>query len=121
MTQRQHQHTLADLSRYLLVVEPQITAKQWEEIDYQRVPSRANLQYNSAFLRHDEDRRRAFLGAVEKGEAKINASVLFRMTSYIGTVMPTAPTPIWKCCGRTSPIRCRAVVTPSWWPTVLVV
>ena len=39
----------------------------------------------------------------------------------IGTVMSVAPTPIWKCCGRTSPIRCRAVVTPSWWPTVLVV
>lgn len=77
MTERQYQHTLANLSRYLLVVERQMTAKQWEEIDYQRVPSRANLQYNSAFLRHDEDRRRAFLGAVEKGEAKINASVLF--------------------------------------------
>ena len=77
MTERQYQHTLANLSRYLLVVEQQMTAKQWEEIDYQRVPSRANLQYNSAFLRHDEDRRRAFLGAVEKGEAKINASVLF--------------------------------------------
>lgn len=55
MTERQYQHTLANLSRYLLVVEQQMTAKQWEEIDYQRVPSRANLQYNSAFLRHDED------------------------------------------------------------------
>lgn len=77
MTERMYQHTLSDLSRYLLVVEQQMSAKQWEEIDYQRVPSRANLQYNSAFLRHDEDRRRAFLDAVEKGEAKINASVLF--------------------------------------------
>ena len=77
MTEREYQHTLSDLSRYLLVVEQQMTAKQWEKIDYQRVPSRANLQYNSAFLRHDEDRRRAFLGAVERGEAKINASVLF--------------------------------------------
>ena len=54
-----------------------MSAQNWDGIDYQRVPSRANLQYNSAFLRHDEDRRRAFLAAVEKGEAKINASVLF--------------------------------------------
>ena len=77
MTERKYQHTLANLSRYLLVVEQQMTEGKWDEIDYQRVPSRANLRYNSAFLRHDEERRRAFLGAVEKGEAKINASVLF--------------------------------------------
>lgn len=77
MTERVYQHTLADLSRYLDVVEQQMSAQKWGGIDYQRVPSRANLQYNSAFLRHDEDRRRAFLSAVEKGEAKINASVLF--------------------------------------------
>lgn len=77
MTERQYQHTLANLSRYLLVVEQQMTAKQWEGIDYQRVPSRANLQYNSAFLRHDEDRRRTFLDQVKKGDAKINAGTLF--------------------------------------------
>lgn len=48
MTERQYQHTLASLSRYLLVVEQQMTAKKWEEIDYQRVPSRANLQYKGS-------------------------------------------------------------------------
>lgn len=121
MTERQYQHTLASLSRYLLVVEQQMTAKKWEEIDYQRVPSRANLQYNSAFLRHDEDRRRAFLGAVEKGEAKINASVLFphdivHRYGYADSTDANLEV-LWK----NLPIRCRAVVTPSWWPTVLVV
>ena len=41
------------------------------------VPSRANLVYNKAFLRNDEERRRAFLGAVKKGETTIHAGVLF--------------------------------------------
>lgn len=77
MTERVYQHTLADLSRYLYVVEQQMSAQKWDGIDYQRVPSRANLQYNSAFLRHDEDRRRSFLDKVKGGEAKINAGVLF--------------------------------------------
>lgn len=54
-----------------------MSAHKWDGIDYQRVPSRANLIYNSAFLRHDEDRRREFLSKVERGEARINASVLF--------------------------------------------
>ena len=48
-----------------------------DEIKYEAVPSRANLIYNSAFLRHDEERRRNFLSKLEKGETKINASTLF--------------------------------------------
>ena len=54
-----------------------MAGRQWDKIDYQRVPSRANLIYNNAFLRHDEDRRRAFLEKVKTGEAKINAGTLF--------------------------------------------
>lgn len=76
-TERDYQHILADLSRYLVVVEQQMSSGKWDGIDYQRVPSRANLIYNSAFLRHDEERRRDFLAKLEKGEVKINAGTLF--------------------------------------------
>lgn len=77
MTERDYQHLLAGLSRYLVVVEQQMSSGDWEKIEYPRVPSRANLLYNKAFLRHDETRRRDYLASVEKGEAKINASVLY--------------------------------------------
>ncbi len=77
LTEREYQHELSKFCKYLQVVERDMSAQNWGGINYQRVPSRANIQYNSAFLRHDEERRRAFLAAVEKGEAKINASVLF--------------------------------------------
>lgn len=77
MTERDYQHTLADLSRYLVVVEQQMSSQTWDGIDYQRVPSRANLIYNDAFLRHDTERRREFLERVENGDAKINAGTLF--------------------------------------------
>ena len=77
LTEREYQHELSKFCKYLQVVERDMSAQNWSGINYQRVPSRANLQYNSAFLRHDEDRRREFLAAVERGEAKINASVLF--------------------------------------------
>jgi hypothetical protein len=54
-----------------------MSAKNWSEIKYEAVPSRANLIYNSAFLRNDEERRRDYLSKLEKGETKINASVLY--------------------------------------------
>lgn len=77
MTERKYQHTISSLSRYLVVVEQQMSSGNWKGIDYQRVPSRANLIYNSAFLRHDEERRRDFLSKLEKGEVKINAGAVF--------------------------------------------
>lgn len=77
MTSREYRKMLSKMREYIDVVERKMSAKEWVDINYEAVPSRANLIYNGAFLRNDEDRRRAYLGALERGEAKINASVLF--------------------------------------------
>ena len=76
-TDRQYRKMLSELRAYLNVVEVKMSAKQWDKIDYAAVPSRANLIYNNAFLRNDEERRREYLNKLEKGETKINAGVLF--------------------------------------------
>lgn len=72
-----YRRALSALRTKLDIVEKKMSAKEWDEIKYEAVPSRANLIYNSAFLRHDEERRRKFLSSLEKGETKINASTLF--------------------------------------------
>lgn len=74
-SERVYRKTLSLLRKHLDVVERKMSAGEWEYIDYSTVPSKANVKYNSAFLRHDESRRRNFLGKVERGEAKINSSV----------------------------------------------
>lgn len=77
MSEKSYRKTLSRLRRYLDVVEVKMSSKRWGDINYEAVPSRANVVYNSAFLRNDETRRREFLGKLEKGEAKINSSVLY--------------------------------------------
>lgn len=79
MTERQYRKMLSELRKYLNVIEVKMSAKEWSEIDYNAVPSRANLIYNGAFLRNDEERRRAYLAALERGDkdVKINGSVNF--------------------------------------------
>jgi hypothetical protein len=59
-----------------------MSAKEFGDIDYETVPSKANLLYNDAFLKRDEIRRREFLSKLEKGEVKINSSVLFPHEIY---------------------------------------
>jgi hypothetical protein len=75
MTESQYRKSLSALRNYLCVTEVRMTANEWSEIDYSSVPSQANVRYRNAFLKHDEERRQEYLQALEKGEAKINASV----------------------------------------------
>lgn len=67
---------LAGLRSKLKVIEPQMCAKLWGEIKYEHVPSIANSHYKKAFARHDEQRYTEYLKSVQRGEKKMNASVL---------------------------------------------
>lgn len=77
MSEREYRKTLSKLRSYLDIVERKMSADQFVEINYAAVPSKANLIYKRAFLRHDEERRLAYLESLAKGETKINAGVLF--------------------------------------------
>jgi len=77
LSERDYRKTLTDLRKYLDVTEVKAASNRWDEIDYPKVSSQANIKYKTAFYRHDPDRRAAYLEKVEKGEAKINAGTLF--------------------------------------------
>lgn len=77
LSNKDYRKMLSEMRKYLDVVERKMSAKQWSKINYESVPSRANLIYNNAFLRNDEERRREYLNALERGEVKINAGTLF--------------------------------------------
>lgn len=77
MTERQYRKTLSGIRKKLELVESKMCAGDWSEINYEHVPSKANLNYKDAFMKHDEQRRRKFLEKVNAGEAKINSGVNF--------------------------------------------
>ena len=72
-----YRKALSILRKKIAIVERDMCAKQWENIDYEKVPSRAQKMYRKAFGRNDAIRYNSFLTAVEKGEAKINAGTLY--------------------------------------------
>lgn len=86
-SEKSYRKLLANLRSYLKIVEQKMSANEWQDIDYSAVPSRANVKYNSAFLRHDTARRARFLQSVSKGEQKINSSTNTPtdiVTAYMG-------------------------------------
>lgn len=75
MSEKQYRQTLSSMRKYIDVVERKMSSNNWQAINYETVPSKANLNYNKAFFKHDEIRRKAYLDALSKGKAKINSSV----------------------------------------------
>lgn len=65
------------LRKHIGVVESLMSAGRWDEIKYPEVPSRAMMVYRNAFLKHDEQRYRAFVEKAINGDAKINSSTLY--------------------------------------------
>ncbi|NQY58442.1 DUF2828 family protein [Cognatishimia sp.] len=58
-------------------VEQQMSAKNWQDINYKHVPSVAFSKYKKAFYRNDEDRFADFVNKANKGETTINAGAIF--------------------------------------------
>lgn len=68
---------LRALRKELRIVEAQMSANKWNEINYSAVPSRAGMIYRNAFTKHDGERYAEFINKAVKGEAKINSGTLY--------------------------------------------
>ena len=76
LTPRTYRKILSSLRNYLNIVECDMSANRWQNIDYEKVPSKANLKYYNAFMAHDEERRKDYLDKVENDKAIIHSKVL---------------------------------------------
>ena len=77
LNSREYRKLLSSLRKYIDIVERKISKNEWDSVNYSKVPSKANLLYAQAFLRHDGKRREEYLDKVEQGKEKINANALF--------------------------------------------
>lgn len=74
LTPKQYRRTLVDLTN---VVETAMCARNWEGIDYSKIPSVAAARYQGAFNKHDESGYSAYREALVSGETKINAGAVY--------------------------------------------
>lgn len=77
MNARKYRQSLSLLRQEIRVVERDMCANRWTDIDYSAVPSRAAMLYHAAFYRHDGVRYQEYLDAVNAGAAKIHSAALF--------------------------------------------
>ena len=74
LTPKEYRKTLSELSN---TVEQLMCSKNWNAIEYSKLPSKAMSDYMKAFSKNDLNRFQAYLEAVKTGDAKINAGAVY--------------------------------------------
>ena len=70
LSSKEYRIVLSTLRKYLNVTEVFTSSNNWNKIDYEAVPSKANLIYSNAFMKHDKERRLEYLDNLKKGKKK---------------------------------------------------
>jgi hypothetical protein len=71
---------ISPLRAYIDVLERKMCAREWDKVDYEKVPSAAMLKHGKpdhAFYRNDQERFEKYKKRLTAGTAKINARTLF--------------------------------------------
>lgn len=76
MSEREYRKTLSKLRRALDLVEIKIAENRYEEIDFSKLPSKAQMIYRELFMRKAQERYTVYLKELMLGKAKINAGTL---------------------------------------------
>ncbi|NGX06413.1 MULTISPECIES: DUF2828 family protein [Mycobacteroides] len=82
LDQRKYRKVLSRLRSRIELLEHDMSAKRWDEIDWGKLPSQAHRTHVKAFHRHTPAEYQAYLDSVTKGEAKINTSTLYPHEVY---------------------------------------
>lgn len=79
---KEYRKAVVAMRKHIALLEHKMSANQWDEINYEMVPSQAHRKHTKAFSRNDARRYAEYLESVVKGEKKINTSTLFTYEVY---------------------------------------
>lgn len=72
-----YRRLLSYLRKAIGIVESKMSAGEWTDIDFNKVPSYAMKNYSDAFFKHDPDRWTEYLQILMSGKSTIHSGVLF--------------------------------------------
>lgn len=73
----QYRKSLTMLRKSINIVETLMSQNKWEEIDFEKLPSKASMIYSDAFFKHVQNNYEKYLTNLAVGDSKVNAGALF--------------------------------------------
>lgn len=79
---RQYRLVLSRLRKHIKLLEQDMSERNWNEIQFDKLPSQAHRRHVKAFHRHTPQRYQTYLDSVQKGDKKINVSAVYPHEIY---------------------------------------
>lgn len=81
LTSREYRKALSALRERIRVLERLMSAGRWDEIEFDKIPSRAGMIYRNVFAKHDIERQKAgkatYESFIKDTSTKVNAKTLY--------------------------------------------
>ena len=82
MSHKQYRKTLSILRERINVLERLMSEGRWDEIEFDKIPSKAGMKYKNAFARHDLERAKnenvqTYVDFAKDSTKKVNAKALY--------------------------------------------
>lgn len=77
MTPRTYRKYLSYLRKHISIIEHNLMDRDYEHIEYDKIPAKAGMKYRKAFIRNDYTRYNNYIASVNNGSAKMNAGTLY--------------------------------------------
>ena len=122
MTHKQYRKTLSILRARINVLERLMSAGRWDEIEFDKIPSRAGMIYKNAFARHDLERAKnenvqTYADFAKDTTKTVNAKVLYPYECVAEAVKVAGMSGYGYSFGRTQTANTetnRAIVNKYW-------
>ena len=123
MSHKEYRKTLSILRERINVLERLMSAGKWDEIEFDKIPSRAGMIYRNAFARHDIERMKSekevisYEAFAKDTSTKVNAKVLYPYECVAEAVKAAGMSSYGYSFGRTNYANAdtnRAMVNKYW-------
>lgn len=77
MSEKEYRTTLSNLRSKLNLVEKNLTNREYDNIDFSKIPSKAMIKYNESYTKNMPEKFKQYKDSVAKGKNKINTTGMF--------------------------------------------
>ena len=117
MTSRQYRKTLSILRQRINVLERLMSENRWDEIEFDKIPSKAGMMYKNAFARHDIERQKnanvvSYADFAKDETTTVNAKALYPY-ECVREAIKVAKNQRWDHFGEFEEVN-RAMINKYW-------
>lgn len=119
MTHKEYRKVLATLRTRLNVLEKLMSENKWDEIEFDKIPSKAGLIYKNAFAHHDLERLKnekvqSYADFAKDENAKVNAGTLYPYEVVEKAINLMQPQSYWRHSSVALDDTDRLIINKYW-------